>query len=116
MKHELQPLEAAAAELRTKLAKADDKLKVLSKEIAEIDKALQAVSKERLDSKTSIKDAILQVLGNAPNGLTSPELLAALNEQYFNGGLERTSMSPQLTRLKNDDHKIKYRGDKWFLA
>jgi septal ring factor EnvC (AmiA/AmiB activator) len=114
--HEMEPLEAQAVDLRTNLAKTDNKLKAMTKEIAEIDKALQAISKERLETKVSIKEAILQLLADSPSGLDSPQLLAALNDRFFDGKLARTSMSPQLTRLKNDDHKIKYRGDKWFLA
>jgi septal ring factor EnvC (AmiA/AmiB activator) len=114
--HEMEPLEAQAVDLRTNLAKTDNKLKAMTKEIAEIDKALQAISKERLETKVSIKEAILQALADAPSGLDSPQLLASLNDRFFDGKLARTSMSPQLTRLKNDDHKIKYRGDKWFLA
>lgn len=114
--HKMEPVEAQAVELRTNLAKTDSKLKAMTKEIAEIEKALQAISKERLQTKVSIKEAILEVLADAPGGLASPQLLTALNDRFFDGKLVRTSMSPQLSRLKNDDHKIKYRGDKWFLA
>jgi hypothetical protein len=48
--------------------------------------------------------------------MTSPELLEELNHRFFDGKLERTSMSPQLSRLKLFDVKIRQRGDRYFLA
>jgi predicted nucleic acid-binding Zn-ribbon protein len=116
LRKKAEPLETITADLRTKLAKADSELKVLWKHLADVEKALQAISKERLEAKISIKDAILRVLEDAPNGATSVEILAALNDRFFDGKLLRTSMSPQLSRLKKDDHKIRSRGDRYFLA
>jgi uncharacterized protein involved in exopolysaccharide biosynthesis len=116
LRKKAEPLEAATADLRTKLTKADAELKGLWKEMADVEKALQAISKERLEAKISIKEAILKVLEVAPNGATSVEILAAINDNFFDGKLLRTSMSPQLSRLKKDDHKIRQRGDKYFLA
>jgi uncharacterized coiled-coil DUF342 family protein len=114
---EMAPLEANAADLRAKLGAVDTKLRVFTKELADIEKALQALGKkEKSETTVTIKEAILQVLGDAPNGLTSPEILEAINDRFFEGTLPRTSMSPQLTRLKNDNHKIKARGDKYYLA
>ena|SRR5258708_4737785 len=112
-----EPLEATAGDLRAKLAATDNKLRALLKEVADIDKALQVIGKrETLDATVTIKDAILKVLELSPGGLTSSELLDALNKQFFDGGLVRTSMSPQLARLKNTHHKIKTKGDRYFLA
>ena len=68
------------------------------------------------ETTITIKDAILDVLAVAPQGLTSNELLTALNDRFFEGTLVRTSMSPQIARLKNKDHKIRQRGDRYFLA
>ena len=48
--------------------------------------------------------------------MASPDILAAINDRYFEGTVLRTSMSPQLARLKNNDKKIKQIGDKYFLA
>src|ERR1700733_11012450 len=99
---EMQPLEAVAADLRTKLAAAVTKLKLLAAEAADIERAIQALGRrETTKSTITIKEAVLQLLRDAPDGLTSHELLVALNDRYFEGELVRTSMSPQLARLKN---------------
>lgn len=114
----MQPLEAETAQLRTQLGAQDSKLRAMAKELSDVEKALQALGKKEQPSETyvSIKDAILQVLEKEPNGMTSAEILAAINDQFFNGTLMRTSMSPQLARLKNDDRKIRQRGERYFLA
>ena len=106
LRKKAEPLEVSTADMRTKLAKADAELKAIWKELADVERALQAISKERLEAQISIKDAILRVLEDAPNGATSVEILATLNDRFFDGKLLRTSMSPQLSRLKKDDHKI----------
>jgi septal ring factor EnvC (AmiA/AmiB activator) len=117
LKSEMQPIEATAAELRAQLSAHDAKLRIMSKELADVEKALQALGKrEPSESTVTIKDAILQALAGAPNGMTSAEILAAINDRFFEGTIVRTSMSPQLARLKNDDHKIRQRGDRYFLA
>ena len=113
----MEPVAATAADLRAQLGAQDAKLRALTKELSDIERALQALGKkEKLETTVTIKDAILQVLASAPDGMTSTEILTAINDRFFEGTLLRTSMSPQLTRLKNDDHKIKSRGDKYFLA
>lgn len=58
-------------------------------------------------------EAILAVLDHKPNGMTAQEILEELNEKYFGGRLMRTSLSPQLSRLKDRDGKIELRGDRW---
>lgn len=117
LKAEMQPLEAATAELRAQLSAHDAKLRIMSKELADVEKALQALGKrEPSENTVTIKDAILQVLAAAPNGMTSAEILSTLNERFFEGTIVRTSMSPQIARLKNKDHKIRQRGDRYFLA
>jgi uncharacterized coiled-coil DUF342 family protein len=114
----MEPLEATALEQRKNLNATEAKLRALAKEAAEIEKALQAIGqRERREATVTIKEAILQVLGEADAGMTSSEILTAINERFFaEQGIPRTSMSPQLTRLKNDDHKIKRRGERYFLA
>ena len=117
IRKEMQPLEASSLELRTKLSSIDAKLKTLSIEAGDIEKALQVVGKrEPAKTEITIKDAILDVLATSPNGLTSSELLDKMNEKFFGGALVRTSMSPQITRLKNKDQKIRQRGERYFLA
>lgn len=111
------PLETSTANLRAELSAQDAKLRSLAKELSDIEKALQALGKrQKTENEISIKQAILLVLADAPNGLTAAEILVAINDRYFGGTVVRTSMSPQLARLKNEDHKIRQRGDKYFLA
>jgi len=117
IRKQMEPLEAAIASLRSQLATADAQLRGLANEAAEVERALQAIGRKESRSATvTIKDAVLTVLGEAPQGMSSNEILAALNERFFDGTLRRTSMSPQLSRLKNGDQKIKRRGDRYFLA
>ena len=111
------PLETSTASLRSELSAQDAKLRSLAKELSDIEKALQALGKrQKAENEISIKEAILLVLADMPNGLTAAEILTAINDRHFGGTVVRTSMSPQLARLKNDDHKIRQRGERYFLA
>src|ERR1043165_224293 len=108
LRQEKQPLEATAAEQRKVLNATEAKLRLLAKEEAEIEKALQAIGqqRERREAGITIKDAILEVLSEAEGGMTSAEILIAINGRFFSEkAIVRESMSPQLSRLKNDDHK-----------
>jgi chromosome segregation ATPase len=117
LRKERAPLEDAAAKLRRDLAATDSRIKSMLKEEADLERAINALGKrERRKTEVTIKEAILKVLADAPHGLTSAELVAALNDRFFDGKLERTSMSPQLTRLKNQDHKIRSKGERYVLA
>jgi F0F1-type ATP synthase membrane subunit b/b' len=117
IRKKMEPLVATAANLRAQLNTTETELKVLAKEAAEIDAALQAIGRrERRETTPTIKEAILRVLADAPEGMTSSEILAAINDRFFEGTLRRTSMSPQLTRLDKDDKKTKRRGDRYFRA
>jgi septal ring factor EnvC (AmiA/AmiB activator) len=114
---ERAPLEDSAAKMRRDLAATDARIKELLKTENDLERAIQALGKrERKKTEITIKDAILKALAEAPQGLTSNELMLALNEKFFDGALERTSMSPQLTRLKNKDRKIRSKGDRYVLA
>jgi hypothetical protein len=62
----------------------------------------------------TIKQAVLQVLKHEPAGLTALEILAAINSQFFEHKILRTSLSPQLSRLKDNDRKVTLRGNRWF--
>jgi hypothetical protein len=115
----MQPLEAEAKGLRGQLSKVDSKLRLLIKEADDIEKALLAFGnlRERAGgAELTIKEAVLHVLREAPEGKTSGQLLAEMNSRFFNGELRRTSMSPQLARLWHKDKKITYRGGRYFLA
>src|ERR1700759_5526063 len=93
----LEPLQSTAIELRKKLGATGGEIRMAVAELNEIEKAIQAIGKPT--SGITIKEAILQALQDAPPGLTSAELLAAINDRFFEGQLKRTSMSPQLARL-----------------
>jgi hypothetical protein len=54
------------------------------------------------------------VLANRPEGLPSPEILDQINVEYFNHSIARTSFSPQLSRLKQDEEVVVTDG-KYFL-
>ncbi|MEL6664940.1 MAG: hypothetical protein AAFQ24_02315 [Pseudomonadota bacterium] len=52
-------------------------------------------------SRLTIKGMVLEILGVMPEGAEATELLAFIKDR-FGTDLERTSLSPQLSRLKKD--------------
>ena len=105
------------------------RLDELDRESADLDQAAEAVGVEtdaqpalapqpaieRHSRPTTIKEAVLYVLADAPGGMTSQALLDELNERFFSGRIERTSFSPELSRLKGE-HKVTRRGEIWTLT
>jgi hypothetical protein len=67
-------------------------------------------------AKPTIMHAVLIVLREARNGMTALEILDEINSRYFEGKILRTSLSPQLSRLKDRDRKIILRGNRWYLT
>jgi hypothetical protein len=63
----------------------------------------------------TIMQAVLDVLKVRPEGMTALEILDEINSRYFEGKIVRTSLSPQLSRLKDRDRKITLRGNRWYL-
>ena len=64
----------------------------------------------------TIKGMVLQVLDEIyPDGLTALEILDQIKVRW-KADLERTTLSPQLTRLKKKDKSIKNEMGKWFLV
>jgi chromosome segregation ATPase len=117
---ELQPLIARRSELRTEMEQVISRITGLSKELEELKRAEQAIAGEETErpshARLTIKDAVLKVLEQEKRGLTAQQILAAINERFFDGGIARSSLSPQLSRLNHDDHKITYDGTLWSLA
>lgn len=72
------------------------------------DKVLTA---RRRKPPITIKQAVLQVLKEHPEGLIALDILKKINERHALG-IVRTSLSPQLSRLKGD-RKIVNRGNLW---
>jgi len=61
--------------------------------------------------RPTIKEGIVQLLEEVyPMGLTALEILDRLNRRWWRGELKRTSLSPQITRLKNDGKVENERG------
>jgi len=55
----------------------------------------------------TIKKKIIEVLTESERWLTSEEIIAQIQDR-FGDVVVRTSLSPQLSRLKNDDKIISY--------
>ncbi|WP_448786376.1 hypothetical protein [Brucella intermedia] len=62
----------------------------------------------------SIKDYVVQVLSDSQKGMVALDILAAINER-FEKKYDRTSLSPQLSRLRQDG-VLGLRGPVWYLA
>jgi hypothetical protein len=119
------PLLARRDVLRAELAELDGKLAIINAEWQDLEKAASAIGPEpepeqdrrRKWSQTdapTIKDAILLVLSENPKGLSASDLHAKVNERFFKGNLERTSFSPQLSRLKILHRAIMQKGELYF--
>jgi hypothetical protein len=90
-------------------------LRVIQKELEEIERAarasgLQLVKEDTLTPQTkkptqkrnfTMKEASVEILGKHPNGLTATEILPELNK-LIGSDYARSSLSPQLSRLKKD--------------
>lgn len=74
----------------------------------------QARRTRRTIPEKTIKDAVVEVLGAKGAGMTALEMLAAINLK-FGTDYPRTSLSPQLSRLKADG-KIEREGIVWRLV
>lgn len=118
-----EPLLERRKILRKEIEEIDAKLKVLDAEWIDLGKAADALGvnevakpTEERKSEVTIKDAVLMVLADHPKGMTAAEILKTINIKFFNGEVERTSFSPQLSRLKNNDGKIVQKGALYFLA
>ena len=64
-----------------------------------------------LIQRPTIKEGVIQLLEEAsPMGLTALGILDRLNRRWWRGELKRTSLSPQITRLKKDGKLISEHG------
>lgn len=62
-------------------------------------------------AKPTIRESVIQLLEEAhPMGLTALEILDRLNRRWWRGELQRTSLSPQISRLKKDGMVVSERG------
>jgi hypothetical protein len=109
------PLATEIARIKEQLSKMQSELEVWKFELEQIHFALKAVDEtEAKNSQITIMDAVMAVLEDHPEGMTALEILAEINTRYFGGRIARSSLSPQLSRLKDRDKKIDLRGKRWF--
>lgn len=110
------PLTTEIARLREMLSKKQAELARWNEELDQIHSALAAMDKsDARSNQITIMEAVLEALKDYPNGMTALEILAEINTRYFGGRIVRSSLSPQLSRLKDRHKKIELRGNRWFL-
>ncbi len=124
-------LDAEEAPIVAEIDKLRRSLRMIEVERLELAKALDAI--EKIDSSRSsaellpqpivrarraidgtMKTAVLDILSSHPNGMSAIEILADVNRILGTNYL-RTSLSPQLSRLKSEE-KIILDGNVWKLA
>lgn len=115
----LEPALARCAEIQTELNGQLELVRVIKLSISQIDTALAAIEADETKRENSrrprIMEVVLEVLENAPLGMTAREIMTEINDRNLLGEpILRHSLSPQLSRLKDRDKKIELRGDKWF--
>lgn len=79
----------------------------------EIESSIRGATRRTLPERT-IKDAVLEVLKDMGHGLSALEILTSINTK-FETNYPRTSLSPQLSRLKAEG-VLDRRGMIWHLA
>jgi uncharacterized protein YqgV (UPF0045/DUF77 family) len=109
------PLVAEIARLRELLLQKQGEYAACQAELDQIQSALKAIEETEIKSQLTIMQAVLEVLKDHPDGMTALEILHEINTRYFAGRIERTSLSPQLSRLKDRDGKIVLKGNRWLL-
>jgi hypothetical protein len=112
----VQELEATTDNLRRSWEKSAKDLDAAREELRRIELVTKKLEEDAVQpGQPTIKEAVMEVLKRKPEGMTALEILAEINRRHFEGKIVRTSLSPQLSRLKNDNKKIILRGNRWFL-
>lgn len=65
-------------------------------------------------SQFTLKDMVINVLKDHKTGADALKILELIKSKY-GIDVKRESLSPQLSRLKNDDKLLELRGSDWFL-
>jgi hypothetical protein len=112
---QVTPLVADIARLKEALSQKQSELAAWNAELDQIHSALKAIEETETRSQLTIMQAVLEVLKDHPDGMTAYDILREINARYFGGRIVRTSLSPQLSRMKDRDGKIELKGNKWFL-
>jgi len=94
-----------------------EQMKLLDQELAEIRATwatLQggAGAPPRRTSQITIKEMVRSILRSRPDGLTAGEILHEIHER-FGVAIERTSLSPQLSRLR-DSGDVTPENGRWY--
>ncbi len=82
--------------------------------VSEDDEDTTVITSRRKSSRITIKDMIIGVLENKPDGADSFKIRDLIKEKY-DKDVPRPSISPQLSRLKADDGLLELRGSNWVL-
>jgi hypothetical protein len=121
----LRKLEDSLVPLREELSKTQGKIEQIERELADARNAARAIGianglrrtalgvTRRRAPKATIKEAVLTILADYPEGLLALDLLAKINARY-DWNIVRESLSPQLTRLKRA-HKVANTDRLWHL-
>lgn len=110
LKEELRSVQQNIGRLMDQVADAEKAAQAIGLDLASVDRAISASPPQSI----SIKQAIRFVLDANQEGLTSFDLHKAVSEMYFNSSLERTSFSPQLSRMKSAG-EVKLDDNHWIL-
>lgn len=121
----IQKLEDSLVPLRQEVTEREKKIREIERELADLRTAARAIGlanglqkqplgvTRRKAPQTTIKEAVLTILADHPEGLLALDLLAKINAR-FDWKLIRPSLSPQLSRLKRE-RKITYSDGLWRL-
>lgn len=111
-------LSSRKAEIKTQQA-------ALRKELAEINAAEMAIesasngedaaTRKKVSSRLTIKDMIIGVLEDKPEGADAFKIQEMIKIKYGKE-ITRPSLSPQLSRLKTDDNVLVLDGNNWQLV
>lgn len=111
-------VESAMKELGAIEAALDAFKNIAFREVSQSSSATQSdlfePARARNAGKMTIKDMILIVLNESESGLSAVVILDEINKRWKKD-LVRTSLSPQLSRLKQEGRLI-YTNQKWLLA
>jgi hypothetical protein len=100
-----------------------EKLEEIARERRELERTAKAIglgsiintrSESAEGQRKTIKEAVIEILNSKPHGLTAMDILKELNSMT-DTKYPRTSLSPQLSRLKRDG-RITQSGIVWSLA
>ncbi len=103
-------------------AEIKSQVKALRAELGDLKKAKSALdpssgeieSGEQQSGSVTIKDMVRAILKSDSSGLTATDILTKIKENFARD-LGRTSLSPQLSRMK-EDGEVVVRENLWFLV